>query len=89
MKLSMRGEHALITGGAAGIGLELAKACLQRGASVSIVDLAKDTSAAAQELETSKPLCDASVSFYFYRADVGNFAEVCEHHNSVVGVHRA
>ena len=72
----MRGEHALITGGAAGIGLELAKACLHRGATVSIVDLTRNTTAAAEELGKAVTLHDTTSAFFFYRADVGNFAEV-------------
>lgn len=73
----MQGQHALVTGGAGGIGLELAKACLRRGASVSIIDLAKEMSTAREELTQAKPDHGPILSFNFYNADVGNFAEVC------------
>lgn len=79
MRQSLQGEHAVVTGGAAGIGLELAKACLRRGASVSVIDLARDTKAAAAELASAVPSVGAAPSFSFYRADVGNFAEVSAH----------
>ena len=72
---TLDGKHALITGGAAGIGLALTKACLQRGAAVSIVDIVSDTSAARDELDRSRQI-SATASVVFIRADVGAYDQV-------------
>ncbi|MDM0009817.1 SDR family NAD(P)-dependent oxidoreductase [Variovorax sp. J22G73] len=49
---ALRGRHAIVTGGARGIGLAIARRCLQAGASVALWDLdAAVLSAAVQALE--------------------------------------
>lgn len=67
------GRHVLITGGSEGIGLELAKICVQRGAKVTLLarSVAKLTAAKA-ELLSLAPV--ASVSFV--SADVADDAAV-------------
>jgi len=50
--IDLRGRHAVITGGARGIGFAIAKRALQSGASVALWDVGADTlAAAARELE--------------------------------------
>jgi 3-oxoacyl-[acyl-carrier protein] reductase len=49
---ALKGRHAIVTGGARGIGLAIARRCLQAGASVALWDLdAAVLSAAVQALE--------------------------------------
>ena len=59
-KFDYKGKHVLITGGSSGIGLEVAREYLERGANVTI--MARDT----KKLESAKAVlvaCDASLAF--------------------------
>ncbi|SFM17695.1 L-iditol 2-dehydrogenase [Variovorax sp. OV329] len=47
-------RHVLVTGGGGGIGLAIAKACLEEGARVSVVDRAAQASAGVGELQAGK-----------------------------------
>ena len=75
MSKTLHCRHALITGGAAGIGLALAKACLLRGAKITVVDIAADTSTAKAELASCLS-CNLEGALQFYRADVGAYDQV-------------
>jgi FlaA1/EpsC-like NDP-sugar epimerase len=73
-------KHVVVTGGAAGIGFELAKEAIARGASkISIIDIS-DCTRAVRKL---KDEANDGVSAVFvakvvaFNADVSNFAEVC------------
>lgn len=71
-----RGAHALVTGGASGIGLELCKCLVRSGAaSVAILDVSKPA------LETAKTVVEASAgklgtAVRTYVADVTDAAQV-------------
>ena len=69
MHQRFRDKHVLITGGASGIGLALAKGCLARGAKVSILDIAADASETASSAQEGIHGVDVRV----YRADVGAY----------------
>ena len=59
----LAGRHVVITGGSEGIGLEVARLCLDRGARVSLVSRSQDKlAAAAQELNGRVELASADVT---------------------------
>lgn len=55
---ALAGRHAIVTGGARGIGLAIARRCLQAGASVALWDL--DAAALSAALHTLAPLGTAT-----------------------------
>jgi NAD(P)-dependent dehydrogenase (short-subunit alcohol dehydrogenase family) len=66
MSVFRKGSTALITGGASGIGLEVAILCLKHGVRVAIVDNNDKTLAFAESYLLSEPKDDVS----FFQADV-------------------
>ncbi|MEX0758865.1 MAG: SDR family oxidoreductase [Tistlia sp.] len=69
--MRLKDKVALVTGGAAGIGLACAKAFAAEGAKVAIADLAQERGEAAVEA-----LQEAGADAIFLRCDVGDKAEV-------------
>lgn len=69
--MRLKDKVALVTGGAAGIGLACAKAFAAEGAKVAIADLAQERGEAAVEA-----LQEAGADAIFLRCDVGAKAEV-------------
>ena len=74
-----KGAHVVITGGASGIGLELAKECIARGArAVSIIDVS-DCSRALNELKdcaADGPSIVFRAKLAAFQADVSSFDQV-------------
>lgn len=68
----LNGKLALITGGASGIGLATAKLFAQNGASVILVDIAKNVHQVAEEMHQLYP----QVNTYSYICDVTNLEKV-------------
>ena len=77
---SLVDAHVLVTGGAAGIGLALARECLVRGARVSLVDVSDGAGAVAQ----LKAECGATARVACARADVADYAQA----GCLAGAHR-
>ncbi|PWN20921.1 NAD(P)-binding protein [Microstroma glucosiphilum] len=69
-----RGKHCLVTGGSQGLGLDLAKLLVQRGASVTIVSRSTAKLQAAAE-EISAARIDKSLQVSYYAADMSTFKE--------------
>ncbi len=72
MDLQLTGQHALVSGGARGIGLEVARVLLEEGMRVGIADVDSDTASAA--VAALRAVGDA----YAVRADVRSEADVVE-----------
>lgn len=70
-KKRFEGKHVLVTGGARGLGFEIAGRFLNEGASVSIFDINKDSLEKAEESFKS-----STGSVFFYKIDVSNLEEV-------------
>ena len=67
------GKHVLVTGGAAGIGLEICKQAQQKGAaSVSILDVSETALASAAELLEE----GGNAAVHTFNADVGRYDQV-------------
>lgn len=77
--LSLRGRHALVTGGAQGLGRAIARRLAEAGAQVSIADLDEDRAVAAAK-EVSEH-CDARV--------VGVRMDVADEESVAAAAHRA
>lgn len=71
---TFHGKHVLITGGCNGIGLCLARLALERGARVTLVDIAN--SDALKSLEAIKKRLNLSGDVIFRKADVGVYDQV-------------
>lgn len=72
-RFDYRGKHVLVTGGSSGIGLELAKQYLQRGANVSIVARNKDKLKQAKELLDKE--CKQGNKILTVSVDIGSSLE--------------
>lgn len=72
-------QHVFITGGSEGLGLELARQLLVKGASVSIVSRTQaKLDAAARDLRASAQQAGVETPAVFAKAcDVGSDAQVC------------
>jgi len=70
-RADLTGKVAIVTGGAAGLGLAIAGVLAEQGASVAIVDIDEPSATAAVEL-----LPAAAVAHRSYQADVSEPAEV-------------
>ena len=70
-RADLTGKVAIVTGGAAGLGLAIAGVLAQQGASVAIVDIDEASAAKAVEL-----LPAATAAHRSYRADVSEPADV-------------
>lgn len=68
---SLQDKHVLITGGGAGIGLCIAKQCVQQGARVTLLDVS-DCTAELLQIRT----LDSSCQVEAVKADVSDFAQV-------------
>lgn len=69
------GKHVFITGGSNGIGLAIAKKLLQRGASISLVDIA-DPKQALDLLDDVRKASKLQGKIFFTKADVGVYEQV-------------
>lgn len=72
-----RDKHCLVTGGSQGLGLDLAKVLVQRGASVTIVSRSTAKLQAAAE-EISAARSDKSLQVSYYAADMSTFSAAHE-----------
>ena len=68
---SLEGKHALVTGGAQGLGLSIAEAFCAAGAVVTIADINEESVNAA-----AKELCDQGGTVYAVTCDVSNEEQV-------------
>ena len=76
-KRALAGKHVLITGGSKGIGLALARRCVQRGASVTVLARsAADLTAARQLLTEEAARCGAAPKLQALSADTTDAAQV-------------
>lgn len=72
---SLRGKHALITGGSSGIGLAIAKKAIQDGAYVSLVSRSSTNLAAAVEILMEETQCGRD-KIMCQVADVGDYGAI-------------
>jgi 3-oxoacyl-[acyl-carrier protein] reductase len=74
--LKCKDKIAIVTGGASGIGLEIAKALVQQGAAVNVIDIDKEK------------LNDLDDRFVKYNADVTNYGKISEVVNDIFLKHK-
>ena len=73
--LSLQGEHAVVTGGARGIGAAIAQILARQGAAITIVDLPNARDAGS---EVAAKIVKGGGKAHFLPADVTNAAEISE-----------